>query len=110
MLVICIGVVEGTLAINHLDMTAPAFGTTGQLMAFLVGLLTTIPLLWECLVVVPLRLFRRRHEEPSFEIQEKSPPRIPSPHHSHEEPIMTGTGQHNNPYAAPESRLSSVEE
>jgi hypothetical protein len=69
--VITVGVVEGTVAINHLDMSAPPLGSTSELIAFLVALVTSVPLLWECLIIVPLRLLTGHRAEPGFDMEEK---------------------------------------
>jgi ABC-type nickel/cobalt efflux system permease component RcnA len=97
--VITVGVVEGTIAINHLDMSASALGSTAELIAFLVALVTSVPLLWECLVIVPLRLLTGRSAEPDFEIVEK--PQPSHPHHPRHEPTDYQAAPAGNPRHEP---------
>jgi hypothetical protein len=52
-----IAAVEITIHSNRLDMSRSTFTSTGQFVAFIIGLLTTIPVLWELFFILP----RRRH-------------------------------------------------
>lgn len=54
-LIVSIVVVEGTLSINNVDMTRGDLRTSSQLMAFVVGVISSVPVFWECLVIAPLR-------------------------------------------------------
>lgn len=58
--VVMAGGVEGTIWVNDIDMTRGDLRTSSQLFALMVGLVTSVPVFWECLVIMPLRWMARR--------------------------------------------------
>lgn len=58
--VVMAGGVEGTIWVNSIDMTRGDLRTSSQLFALVVGLVTSVPVYWECLVIMPLRWVARR--------------------------------------------------
>lgn len=59
-LVVMAGGVEGTIWVNAIDMTRGDLRTSSQLFALVVGLVTSVPVYWECLVIMPLRWMARK--------------------------------------------------
>lgn len=59
-LVVMAGGVEGTIWVNDIDMTRGDLRTSSQLFALMVGLVTSFPVFWECLVIMPLRWMARK--------------------------------------------------
>ncbi|CAI4218376.1 unnamed protein product [Parascedosporium putredinis] len=65
-LIVSAVVVEGTININNLDMNRGDFRTSSQLMAFVVGIISAVPVFWECLIMAPMRwvMSKRKKSNP----------------------------------------------
>lgn len=57
--------VEGTILTNGIDMARGDLRTSSEVFALVVGLVTSVPVYWECLVIMPLRWAARKKEEAS---------------------------------------------
>ncbi|PKS12064.1 hypothetical protein jhhlp_001360 [Lomentospora prolificans] len=81
-------VVEGTIRVNRLDMNRGSFRTSSQLMAFVVGVISSVPVFWECLIIAPLKLVmsKRKKREPPPATWYGRPTRIESSSTVHDIP------------------------
>ena len=52
--------VEGTIWVNNIDMVTDDLRMSSQIFALVVGLVASVPVFWECLVIKPLRWVARR--------------------------------------------------
>jgi len=94
LLAVTMAITEGTIALNHLDMTHGHFKSSSELMAFFVALVTAVPVFWECLVIAPLRWYLRRTKKGSeWEREDREREKRSSRHlgeQVREEPEMSG--------------------
>ncbi|SPO03784.1 uncharacterized protein DNG_06467 [Cephalotrichum gorgonifer] len=61
-LAVAAAMAEGTILANHIDMARFDLGKSSQVFALVVGIVTSAPVYWECLVIVPLRRSVRRKQ------------------------------------------------
>ena len=56
------GMVEGTIWVNHIDMEARDLTTSSQIFALVLGVMASVPVYWDCLVIKPLEWATRRRK------------------------------------------------